>query len=190
MSDLVGLVRIRLRFRPRDPAKRVHKPARPVTPQLLVASEEALGFELPLELKRLYAEIGNGGFGPGYGLLGLLNGATDESGETAVQKYAALRNDSVEEGGIPWPTGLLPICNWGCAIYSCINCSTPTYRMELFDPNPHEDHCTDWKDAFFTENCDFCQWIELWATGADLWERSYGANGAVSKVLEERQRNR
>src|SRR5690242_3913384 len=36
--------------------------------------ERRLGFTLPALLKRLYAEIGNGGFGPGYGLIGLTNG--------------------------------------------------------------------------------------------------------------------
>jgi hypothetical protein len=188
MSDLIDLVHNRLQFRPRDPAQRVLAPAPPITPSLLIASENALGFQVPHELKRLYAEIGNGGFGPGYGLLGLLGGAVDDLGETAVQKYAALREHSTEDGAVPWPLALLPICNWGCAIYSCIDCSTLRYSMEIFDPNPHEDHCTHWSDAFFSESCDFYGWIELWATGTDLWERLYGTKGAIYKELEERRR--
>jgi hypothetical protein len=62
--------------------------------------------------------------------------------------------------------------------------------MQIFYPNPHEDHCTDWSDAFFSENCDFDEWVELWAKGTDLWERLYGASGAITNVLEERWRNR
>src|SRR6266404_724628 len=48
----------------------------------------------------------------------------------------------------PWPERLVPICNWGCAVYSCVDCSTSEYLMTVFDPNPHRDVCVDWTDAF------------------------------------------
>jgi hypothetical protein len=43
----------------------------PVTREAIYDAEQALGFALPELLRRLYEEVGNGGFGPGYGLFGL-----------------------------------------------------------------------------------------------------------------------
>src|SRR5258708_13239995 len=40
----------------------------PVTGEDLAQAEAQLGFGLPSFLRRLYLEVGNGGFGPGYGL--------------------------------------------------------------------------------------------------------------------------
>src|SRR5258708_36322398 len=40
----------------------------PVTQAYLTQAEEMLGFLLPPLLKRIYRDVGNGGFGPGYGL--------------------------------------------------------------------------------------------------------------------------
>lgn len=186
MNDIVELVRGRARFA-RDPVDRAIRPASPITPDGVIASEAALGFDLPPLLKVLYGEIGNGGFGPGYGMLGLLNGATDDLRENAVAKLQALRVQTKEKDGVPWPTNLLPICNWGCAIYSCIDCSSLTHDMVIFDPNPHEDQCTDWSDSFFSEACGFDEWIQLWARGVDLWDRVYGPSGAIYQILESRQ---
>jgi hypothetical protein len=150
----------------------------------LEADEKELGFALPPILKRLYLEIGNGGFGPGYGLMGLTGGATDDLGDTALNSYRTRRSDDPEEPW-EWPAGLLPICNWGCAIYSCIDCSKPTFPMVIFDPNVH-DGSTNWTDAFFDECESFERWIELWASGVNLWDRMYGEGGKIRTVLEAR----
>jgi len=44
---------------------------RPATPAALADAEAALGFRLPGLLRTLYVEVGNGGFGPVFGLLPL-----------------------------------------------------------------------------------------------------------------------
>src|SRR6516165_6348366 len=44
-------------------------PFAPVSNAEFEREEEHLGVRLPLLLKRLYTEVGNGGFGPGHGLL-------------------------------------------------------------------------------------------------------------------------
>src|SRR5262249_58346171 len=41
----------------------------------LHSAEQALGFALPQLLRQIYLEVGNGGCGPGYGLLGMAGGA-------------------------------------------------------------------------------------------------------------------
>jgi hypothetical protein len=60
---------------------------------LIDESERILGFEVPLLLKLLCLQIGNGGFGPGYGLLDLLTGANDDLGDNAVAAESNLRQD-------------------------------------------------------------------------------------------------
>lgn len=48
----------------------------PVSEIALMDAEKALKLELPALLRHLYFEVGNGGLGPGFGLLGLPGGAT------------------------------------------------------------------------------------------------------------------
>src|SRR5215510_6467043 len=89
-------------------------------------------------MKRIYIEIGNGGFGPGYGLIGLTNGAPDDIGKIAPEIYNQLRSADRDDPNWKWPHGLLPICHWGCAILSCVDCTDPNFRMRIFDPNVRE----------------------------------------------------
>ena len=46
----------------------------PASEQQIRHTEQQLGFPLPQLLRHLYAEIANGGFGPGYGIIGVEDG--------------------------------------------------------------------------------------------------------------------
>ncbi len=46
----------------------------PATEQQIRETEQQLGFPLPRLLRLLYARIANGGFGPGFGIIGAVNG--------------------------------------------------------------------------------------------------------------------
>jgi hypothetical protein len=151
--------------------------------------EKRLGFAFPPLLKRLYTEIGNGGFGPGYGLIGLTNGVPDDLGRTAPATYELLRGSTPNEPHWTWPTGLLPICHWGCAISSCIDCTDPDFRMRIFDPNAHGEG-DDWADALFEEAVSFDSWIAAWASGISLWDMMYGEDGAISRARAQGSRKR
>ena len=52
----------------------------PATEAQLAKTEAELGFPLPSSLRNLYAEVANGGFGPGYGITGAIGGAPHHSG--------------------------------------------------------------------------------------------------------------
>lgn len=94
--------------------------------------EQTLCFKVPALLKRLYVEVGNGGWGPGYGSSGAWAAPKDDLGETAVRCYVSLRERSTSaEPSWRWPAGLLPLCHWGCAIYSCIDCTQPAVSRAL-----------------------------------------------------------
>jgi hypothetical protein len=146
--------------------------------------EKQLGFSLPPLLKQIFTEIGNGGFGPGYGLIGLTNGVPDDTGKTGPAIYRMFRDGDPEDPTWAWPKGLLPICHWGCAILSCVDCADPGFRMRIFDPNVHGNG--DWTDAFFEESPSFGEWIRAWASGAALWDRMYGEEGHVTRLLAAR----
>jgi hypothetical protein len=148
--------------------------------------ERRLGFALPPLLKRLYLDIGNGGFGPGYGLVGLTNGMPDDTGKTAPATYEVFRSDCSEEPNWNWPHGLFPICHWGCAILSCVDCTDPNFQMRIFDPNVHHEG-SDWADSFFLESPSFHSWIEAWASGVNLWDAMYGPKGHITQILAARR---
>lgn len=187
MGDLVDQIRQRIL---RDTANPVglseHAPASASSAAAMAADEGLLGFALPPLLKRLYVEVGNGGWGPGYGLLGLSGGTKDDLGETAVASYLSRREWVSGAQEERWPAGLLPICHWGCAIYSCVDCLQAGYPVVCFDPNLHNDG-KDWSDALFAEGVGFEDWIALWAEGCNLWQRLYGDDGLVGKIVQDRK---
>ncbi|UGY05034.1 SMI1/KNR4 family protein [Bradyrhizobium quebecense] len=188
MSDdiIIAAIRQRLKAKQTDLNGGLRQRLTTITPVNIASDEKRLGFRLPPLLARLYAEIANGGFGPGYGLIGLTNGAPDEDiGDTAPAIYESFRRASTDEPSWNWPEGLLPICQWGCAIRSCVNCTDRNFRMQIFDPNVHEG--LDWSDCFFEESASFTQWIEAWASGADLWGMMYGPDGRVTRALSSRR---
>lgn len=186
MADIIDLVKERIATGTESPARLVTVTNAQVTTEPeVVADEQAVQLLFPPLLKKLYSEIGNGGWGPGYGLLGLTGGATDDVGDTAVQSYLARRRVNNKDPLWQWPSGLLPICHWGCAIYSCIDCQRPSFPMVCFDPNAHDDS-SNWSDAFYPEGVGFDRWIKLWAEGHDLWDRLYGDDGVILLSIQAR----
>jgi len=109
---------------------------------------------------RLYTEIGNGGFGPGYGVLGLTGGHGDDSHKTAVELYREAHSTALS----PWsflPMSTLPLCYWGCAIYSFVDCTQPEGPIWGWDPNPGPVG----QEAFFRQPLVLAEWLDRWVSG-------------------------
>ncbi|MFC5642266.1 SMI1/KNR4 family protein [Kitasatospora cinereorecta] len=128
------------------------------------AAEQLVGFELPVLLRRLYTEVANGGFGPDYHLFPLTG-----DGRTAV---AAYRNEygSDQDGVRPsrhWPRGVLPVLDWGCAMYAAVDCLRPGAPVLLFEPNAGPQ---DWADAWFEDSPSLAAWLQAWISGTGWWE--------------------
>ena len=98
------------------------------TPAQMEATQTGIGFVLPQLLREILLGIGNGGFGPGYGLIGVEGGYADFKGER-------LADLGRELGALD--RKILPICNWGCGIYSCLDCSKPEAPVFTFNPQTH-----------------------------------------------------
>jgi hypothetical protein len=83
-------------------------------------------------LRRLWTEVGNGGFDPGYGLLGLEGGLGEETqGMTTAELYLSCLNAKwlPGPGGAPWPEKVVVICEWGCQNLTAVDCSTQHGQM-------------------------------------------------------------
>jgi len=134
----------------------------PVDRQTVTAAQDRLGFAFPSLLGRLWAEVANGGFGPGFGLFGLRGGHVDDACRLPLPDlYLYALEDPAWEHflGEPWPTRLVPICDWGCCHQSAINCSTPEMEViDLIDGYQRRPKCVS-----------FARWMEDWVNGVDLW---------------------
>jgi hypothetical protein len=142
--------------------------ALPVSQEELDYAEAQLGFELPHFLRRLYSEISNGGLAGMYPLntTGLFRWSSDS--ETLVGAYLERRAYSQasmnklragSERPTPWPTGVLIIYNWGCNIYSCLDCSSPDLPVLRMDNN--RNVMVEWA----VEAPSLLQWLESWIEG-------------------------
>ncbi|MEU1496266.1 SMI1/KNR4 family protein [Streptomyces sp. NPDC005732] len=138
----------------------------PVDAASVLRAEAALGFALPPLLAALYLRIGDGGFGPEYGLLPLLDGSP--SGEpAAVPQYLAHRESGRKDPDWPWPEGVLPISHWGCGMYACVDCRSPEAAVLLFEPNADEaDH------AWYVDAPGLEAWLRVWLEGTGWYEES------------------
>jgi hypothetical protein len=124
----------------------------------IAAAEAELGFELPSLLKRIYLEIGNGGchLGPGFGLLGLPGGYDNDDGWNIIKTS----NDVSQ--GLAWWDRIIVVCDWGCCMMSCVDCSDDDFTVYRWDGNAFDSSrdSDDPSDALWTIEADtFDEWI-------------------------------
>jgi hypothetical protein len=124
-------------------------------------AERRLAFPLPSLLRELYRTVADGGFGPSYGFLPLLKPAPDGSDhESVVLLYELFKVGNRGHPDSPWPQRLLPCLDWGCAILSCVDCSSqslPVFR-------------SDSSDLLTAEAPSLEDWLNQWIAGRDLWK--------------------
>jgi hypothetical protein len=157
-------------------------------------AENKLGIKFPQLLKDILIQIGNGGFGPGYGLYEL---------SSMVETYQNYMNDGYKN----WQKGLLPLLTWGCTYESCVDCLTennPVYFTEIVDDD--SCHCLDYVSFTVTDKegnlissgntgngqnqqsnspiqietktqaQSFEKFMNDWANGVNLWDEIMGEN--------------
>ena len=153
----------------RTAAQRIPTANGRATPEPVASAEEIAEFErrvgrpIPPFWRRVYSEVGNGGFGPGFGLLGLVTGARNDEGDSAAELLAVFRESNPEDEN--WaPDGLVPIAHWGCAIYSCVDLRTEAAAVVRFDPNGHGPD-EGWEGAWSQEAEASEEWLQTWIEG-------------------------
>ena len=146
--------------------------APPLTEAELQEALSRLDVPPPDLMIALYREFGNGGFGMGYGMIGLGGGYRDDMGATCDELYAEFRCGPAQDPAWEWPHGLLPFCDFGCAIYACIDCTSETANVVIWDPNNWEPD-QDPRLGMFASGMGFLDWMQAWASGINLWDHLY-----------------
>ena len=140
---------------------------RPVAAEVLQSVERALGFEFPDLLRAIYLEVGNGGFGPAYGIVGMKEGAK-RGGRTLEAVYRDLAGLEKENSAWRWPERLLPLADYGCGMWSCVDCAYQKLPMILWDPNNLASELDgaearlNWSNAFWDQGRSLRTWLEGW----------------------------
>ena len=155
-----------LRNRRSQPASRIDMDTLavpPLYPRAMQAelddAERKMGFQLPDILKRIYTDVGNGGFGPGGGLIGVGSGYPDAEGRRLPEAYACLRTEG-------WPEKLLPLWDWGGGSWSCVDAAATEGSITTMDESGRT-----------LTPFSLRSWLEQWANGTDMHDQIY--------VLEE-----
>ncbi len=138
-----------------------------ITEAKLAATEQSLGFSLPPLIRSLYLHVGNGGFGPQYGIVGTKGGAKLD-GNTLETCYADLLNLANENPTWQWPHQLLPLSNYGCGMWSCVDLTYQRHPMFLWDPNNLQndleghDAQENWSNSFWNQGLSLRKWLLGW----------------------------
>jgi hypothetical protein len=135
----------------------------PATREAVEDAETQMGFQVPALLSKLWTKVGNGGFGPGYGLFGVHTRPASELSMSTPNVYL----QSIADDSYDWPKKLVMICEWGCGYYSAIDCST--VEGEVVDLLGELERKP--------KGCTFAQWMEDWVNGVDLWTRDFSKRG-------------
>jgi hypothetical protein len=140
----------------------------PASEVAVAATEKQLGFNLPQTLRRIYLKVANGGFGPGYGVMGVAGGFADDLGHTVGDLFEVYRRGDPEDPEWNWPERFLPICHWGCVVYSALDCrdeQTAVYLVDVSGKEPGEP-----MDKIIKLQTDALErWLRDWLEGKDLW---------------------
>jgi len=153
-----------IRQRASNPATRTDFAARrhrelgpPASADAIEAAGREMGCHFHQLHGRLFKEVGNGGFGPGDGLIGIPGGSLDVSERSAIELRRGLFSDYEK---LPMPS-VVPLCDWGCGIWSCVDCETGAIlSMSEFGLRDLEQ--------------GLHSWFEDWISGVNLWERMVG----------------
>lgn len=170
-SDLDEIIR-KIRKRVSNPetamdmdGRRVIHP--PTTLGKIKEAEAALGFPLPAVLKRLYIEVANGGFGPGYGMAGVDGCGADLGNNDLVALHLGRTSNRWRSTYPDWPLQALNLAYLGCGMYVVADCSAPEVPMFLFEPNVSEEDL-GYKNCLIPFDCTLEEWLNAWADGADV----------------------
>jgi len=153
----------------------------PASPASIDAAEAAIGAALPSLLRRLYLEVANGGFGPSHGVLGVdgLGPMVSAAASSIVEAYRGFRSGPEFAS----PIGLVPLLDWGCALWSLVDCRDPVARMWGWD------YDSDPTAPLFPDKLTLTEWFEAWLNGTLEWPLSpaggpsgirWGPHGEIS----------
>lgn len=177
MPDLEEALRSRIRwwvllYRPQhDPVGRTFRPRPHASFRQVENEERRLGFPLPDLLRGIYLRVANGGFGPGYGVMGVEGGFTDDLGHTVGTLYEKWCERDPADPAWMWPVRHIPFCHWGCGVYSVVDCTRPENPVYFADPGA-KDEGAPMGTIVRPHKPSLAVWLQGWLQGKDLWKQS------------------
>lgn len=168
MDHIIAAIRQRIADPKRVTDSRVVKPNPPTTAAKVDVAEAALGFKIPPVLRRLYTEVANGLFGPGYGLAGVDGCGSDEKRNDLVALYRGQLSEDWKKALPHWPDRILRIAPLGCAMYAAVDCKDPAYPVYLFEPNSGDEAAFGHANFLVPHDCGLDDWLLAWANGEDV----------------------
>ncbi len=145
-DELILALQDKNRTQERSGSGGYNKPWRSVaSPEDLLFVERKLGLQLPPFLRRVYLEVADGHFGPGYGLFRLSGNLDSVLSETL---------DKRELSPETWHQNLICLCTFGCTFYAALDCGSelgPVYSYEEHDgvySSPEAGSIRDWLAAW------------------------------------------
>jgi hypothetical protein len=129
-------------------------------------------------MRRIYAEVADGGFGPGSGLLSL---------REAIAAYQELRADPAGPTGQAWPEGLLPLRAYEPG-YDGVDITSG--HIIAWDPEELTERSGDraWQRSFSDIAPSIDAWLGEWVAAKTPVERI--AENAATMMVEEARKSR
>jgi hypothetical protein len=151
----------------------------PISAEMLEKWEKTLEVTLPTVVRVLYTQIGNGGFGPGGGLLPLMPLSNFEVSIPA--QYARLRGIG-RTNHREWKERVIPFSNWGDMVFSCLDLTQgaedpPVLRFEptftKADTGTYLQGRPFLGTGLIPESPSLLQWLEDWLEGKEMFNSPY-----------------
>jgi hypothetical protein len=100
-------------------------------PQDIEGAERMLGFSFPSVVRRMYAEIGNGSWGPFYGFYPIPTQGAKPTEDDLVGFYLECTSDEhvLEEPLVNWPRGIVMVLGRGCVDYELCDFIKPPHAV-------------------------------------------------------------
>lgn len=157
MDELIERLRERVSISPTTDCQQLPPilPRPPLQAGDVEAFTRETGIRLPRLLERIYLEVGDGGFGPDWGINPLHNG-----GESSVAGWDRIERREWPSGPPDgWPDPLLRIAEVGCNAYVGLDASSDDGQIYIVDPLQGTDDPTSW---LIPQNLTLAQWLSDW----------------------------
>jgi len=136
----------------------------PLLTEEILIIEKRVGFRLPSLLRTIYAQVGNGGYGPGYGLTGLTDdGALAFTGMNAIDMYLIFGSEQDEDSRHLWwwPEKAIPFCDYDDKVLMLVDCSSDEGCIMRREYNGSDDR----REDFTVVEDSLRDWLIGWIEG-------------------------
>jgi hypothetical protein len=139
----------------------------PVSIHEMEVAEKKLGFTIPSLLRVLYLQIGNGGFGPGYGIFGLNDAGAKNYHKNLVDWYLEYTGFSHPDYPV-FPRQFLTICDWGDNITSMVDWTISKSPVFRFNGDKYDEGA--FEKVINPESPSLQIWLEDWVSDKSMFQ--------------------